>query len=87
MADHGPVAYRSTVDGVCIVADGIRTRRNGIARFPMSRKKTSRFGTFQFPDHVTVTVTVDEPDTRNLFHARLDECVGKEILETLHWLK
>ena len=66
----GLVQYQSKVETAKIVSLGIRTRRIGNTRFPISNKRQSFFGKLEYPNCVSVTVALGEPDSRNIYDAR-----------------
>ena len=57
--------YQSKVETAKIVQLGIRTHRNGIGGFPVSKKRQSIFGKLQYPNCVSVTVTLGGPEKRD----------------------
>ena len=59
------VKYQSKVETAKIVSLGVRRKGIGNTRFPMSKKRQSIFGKLEYPNCVSVTVALGEPDKRD----------------------
>ena len=66
----GFLEYQSKVETAKIVALGVRRHEIGSARFPMSNKRQSFFGTLEYPNCISVTVALDGPDSRKIYAAK-----------------